>query len=160
MPDRMPMTKQGYERLQEQKKELNHKRFELLEAVKSAREKGDLNENAEYHAARESLAIVETKIAQVEGILALADIVDVSKAPADVATFGCKVRVLDLDSNEEETFALVGHGEADPLDNKILTTSPLGAALLRKRAGDELELPVPRGILRYRVLEISRDTPE
>jgi transcription elongation factor GreA len=157
--DRIAMSRHGYEKLQAELEALKAKGPGLRKAINDAREQGDLSENAAYHAAREELAKIEAKIGQLQGQLASADIIDKSKkatgAAAGTVVFGSKVRVKDLDSGEVETYELVGPGDVDLLENKILTTSPVGQALISHRVGDELEVPVPRGKLRYRVEEIS-----
>ncbi len=152
-----PMSKEGYQLIKDQVDELGKRVPELRDAIQRAREMGDLSENAEYHAAREDLAKVEAKIAHLQGQLASADIIDEAKiaAAAGRVVFGSTVKVVDLDSKREDTYHLVGAGEVDVLENRILTTSPIGQALIAKKVGDEIELMVPRGKMRLRVEEIS-----
>jgi transcription elongation factor GreA len=149
------MTPRGKAILEERLAGIEEKRPALLKAIREAREKGDLTENAEYHAAKESLAILENKIADLEDKLVRSQIVDPRRAPRDKVAFGATVKVLDLDTDEEETYHLVGAGEDDVKANRILTTSPVAQGLLLRKVGDEVEIEVPRGRLRYRVLEIG-----
>jgi transcription elongation factor GreA len=116
---------------------------------------GDLSENAEYHAAREDQGMLQARIRQLEDELARAFIVDRSNLPSDTVVFGARVKVKDLDFDEEEEYTLVGPGEEDYDNNKILTTSPIGQGLIGKKIGDTAEIPVPRGVLHYRILAIS-----
>ena len=155
MPSSVPMTLNGKGNLEARLRELEAQRPELVEAVGWAREKGDLSENAEYHAAREALATLEAKINEVRDKLNRAQIVDPRKAPRGKVAFGATVKLLDLDTEEEETYTLCGYGEDDAGGSCILTTSPLAQGLMLKKVGDEVELEVPRGTVRYRVLEIT-----
>jgi transcription elongation factor GreA len=151
------MSREGHARLQEELAALEAKGPALREAIRHAREQGDLSENAAYHAAREELAKLEAKICQIQGQLAGAEIIDGRKkaAVAGTVVFGSSVKVTDLDSGREETYHLVGPGEVDVLENRILTTSPIGQALIAKAVGDEVEVQVPRGTMRLRVEEIA-----
>lgn len=156
MPDdRIPMTKEGYEK---KKAELDHKKnIEMIEVAKriaTARDMGDLSENAEYHAAREDQGHLQARINELENQLSQAIIVDKSTLPTDVVVFGSKVKVKDLDGDETETFHLVGPGEEDYNQNKILTNSPIGQGLVGKKIGDVVNIAVPMGTIRYKVLEI------
>jgi transcription elongation factor GreA len=122
--------------------------------VREAREKGDLSENAEYHAAREELSVTEGRILQLRSKINDASIVDKSRIGGESIVFGATVKLQNLDDREEEEFTLVGEGEADPFANRILTTSPMGQALLTKKVGDEVEVPAPKGKLHFKVLQI------
>jgi len=155
VPERVPMTPAGKKKLQAQLEELEAKRPGIQQAIAEAREKGDLSENAEYHAARESLALLEAKVDDLNDKLARAQVVDLRKAPKNRVAFGAIVTLLDLETNEKDTLQLVGLGEEDADDKKILTTSPVGSALLTKKVDEEVEIEVPRGTVRYRVLEIT-----
>ncbi len=152
-----PMSREGQAKLQEDLRQLEAKGPGLRDAIQHAREQGDLSENAAYHAAREDLAKLEAKIGYVRGQLAGAEIIDERKmARADgKVVFGSSVRVTDLDSSREDTYHLVGPGEVDVLENRILTTSPIGQALIARKVGDEIEVKVPRGLMRLRIEEIS-----
>jgi len=159
----VPMTREGLDKLKAELAALEARRPRLLKAIRDAREKGDLSENAEYHAAREELTMTENRIAQHKSKIANAALVDESKMAGDTIVFGATVKLVGLNDGEEEEFTLVGEGEADPFTNRILTTSPMGQALLTRKVGDVIEVPAPRGALRYRVLEVrfasQKETP-
>jgi transcription elongation factor GreA len=154
--DRIPMTREGYDKL---KAELDRLRnFEMLEVTKrvaNAREMGDLSENAEYHAAREDQGILQARINDLSDRVARAVIIDPTNLPKDTVAFGSRVKVVDLDMDEEETFELVGPGQENPDKGRILTTSPIGQGLIGSKKGETVEIPVPRGTIRFKVLEIS-----
>ena len=154
--DRVPMTREGYEKLKADVDRMQH--LEMLEVAKriaAARDMGDLSENAEYHAAREDQGMLQARIDALKDKLARAYIVDRSQLPDDTVVFGTRVRIKDLDSGEEEVYELVGPGDEDYDNNKILTTSPRGQGLLGKKIGEKVEIKVPRGTLRYQIVDIS-----
>ena len=154
--DRIPMSKEGYEK---KKAELDHlKNVEMpriTEQVAEARAFGDLSENAEYHAAREKQGEIQAKIILLEDQLGRAYIVDRSNLPTDRVVFGSKVKVLDMDLDDEEEFILVGPGDEDYDRNRILTTSPIGEGLIGKKVGEVVEIDVPAGTIKFKVLEIA-----
>ncbi|MFH0940222.1 MAG: transcription elongation factor GreA [Planctomycetota bacterium] len=150
----VPMTQAGLDKLKAELAELETRRPKILLQIKDAREKGDLSENAEYHAAREDLAMLETLIRSYQEKISLAAIVDSSRMTGDTIVFGATVKLISLSDKEEEEFTLVGEGENDPFSGKILTTSPMGQALLTKKVGDTVTVPTPKGSLKYKVLEI------
>jgi transcription elongation factor GreA len=154
--ERIPITREGYEK---KKADLDRmQNFEMIEIAKriaAARELGDLSENAEYHAAREDQGMLQARINSLKDQLSRVYFVDKDKQTADAVTFGCRVRVKDLDLGEEEVFELVGPGEEDYDQNRILTTSPIGQGLLGKKPGEVAEIPVPKGVLRFEIVEIS-----
>jgi transcription elongation factor GreA len=149
------MTKEGLEKMQSDVAELEERRPKVLQQIKEAREKGDLSENAEYHAAREDLSMLEGRIREMKDKISRAEIVDPAKIGGDAIVFGATVKLLSLPDKEEEVYSLVGEGENDPLNGKILTTSPMGQALLTKKVGDVVEVPAPKGSLKFKVLEIK-----
>jgi transcription elongation factor GreA len=156
--DRIPMSKEGYEKLRAQLDKMQNEDMpRIAEAIAQARGEGDLSENAEYDAQREAQGMLQARINELQGKLALALIVDKSTLPTDRVVFGSKVRVLDLALNDEEDFILVGPGDEDYDQNKILTTSPIGQALVGKKVNEEVEVPIPRGTLKLRILEIRSD---
>jgi transcription elongation factor GreA len=157
MPDdRIPMTREGYDKLRAELDRLQGtEMIEVTKRVATARDMGDLSENAEYHAAREDQGILQARIHDLRDRLSRAYIIEKSTAPTDTVVFGSRVRVKDLDYDEEETFELVGPGDEDYDNNKILTTSPIGQGLIGKKVGEEAAITVPKGTLRYQVLEIS-----
>ena len=154
--DRIPISKEGYEK---KKAELDHLKNEemprIAEQIAQARAFGDLSENAEYDAAREAQGMLQARINDLQDMLARAMIVDRSTLPTDRVVFGSRVKVLDLDLQDEEDFILVGPGEEDYDQNKILLTSPIGQGLLGKKIGEVAEVAIPKGKLTLRILEIS-----
>ncbi|MBY0229480.1 MAG: transcription elongation factor GreA [Gemmataceae bacterium] len=154
--DQIPMTREGYDK---KKAELDHmegvEMIEVTKRIAAARDLGDLSENAEYHAAREDQGMLQARINDLKDQLARADIIDVDSLPRDTVVFGSTVRLRNLDTKKEETYQLVGPGNEDYAKNKILTTSPRGQGLLGKKVGDKAEITVPKGTLRYQVLEIT-----
>ena len=154
--DRVPMTREGYEKLKTDLDRMqNVEMLEIAKRIATAREMGDLSENAEYHAAREDQGMLQARIDALKDKLARAYIVDRSSLPSDTVVFGTRVRIKDLESGEEEVYELVGPGEEDYDNNKILLTSPIGQGLLGKKVNEIAEIKVPRGQMRYLVLEIS-----
>lgn len=154
--EQYPITREGYEKLKAQLDYMeNVEMVQIAKRIAAARELGDLSENAEYHAAREDQGILQAKINELKARLARAYIVDSSTLPSGEVVFGCKVRVKDLDSGDEEMFHLVGPGQEDYAQNKILTTSPIGKGLLGKKVGDIAEIQVPAGLVRFEILEIT-----
>ena len=154
--DRVPMSKEGFEkRKADLARMMNVEMIEIATRIASARDLGDLSENAEYHAAREDQGMLEARINMLKDQLARATIIDVASLPKDTVVFGSKVKVKDLDLGEAEVFYLVGPGEEDYDKGKILTSSPIGQGLLGKKVGQVAEFAVPMGKVRFEVLEIS-----
>jgi transcription elongation factor GreA len=154
--ERIPMTREGYEKLKADLDRMqNAEMIEVTKRIAAARELGDLSENAEYHAAREDQGMLQARIDALKDKLSRAYFIDRANLPDDTVVFGTQVRVKDLDLDEEETFQLVGPGEEDYNNNKILTTSPIGQGLLGKKKGEIAEIKVPMGTLRFKVLEIT-----
>ena len=151
------LTSQGAERL---KKELEHlktvRRRELSKAVEKARLHGDLRENADYDAAKEALALNEERIRVLENNLAQARIIDDTDVPKDKAFIGATVTLKELESNEEIQYTLVSELEADFSQGRISITSPVGKAILGHKVSDVVEIEAPVGILRYKILKITR----
>ena len=158
MSGRVPMTRQGYDKL---KVELDHLENEVMPEIEiriaEARAEGDLKENAEYHGARESQGLLQAKINLLKDKLKRADIVDTSKLPKDEVVFGCTVVVKDLDFGDKEEFTLVGEGDEDYDEGKINVASPLGQGLVGKKVGQKAEIEVPAGVNRFEILEIRFD---
>jgi len=154
--DRVPMTREGYEKLKADLDRMqNVEMIEVAKRIAAARDLGDLSENAEYHAAREDQGMLQARIDQKKEQIARAYIVDQSSLPRDTVVFGTRVRIKNLDSGQFEVYELVGPGEEDYDKNKILTTSPRGQGLLGKKVGETVEIKVPRGILKYQIVDIS-----
>ncbi len=156
--DRIPMSKDGYDKLKGQLDQMKNEDMpRIAEQIALARAFGDLSENAEYDAAREAQGMLQARINDLQNKLARGLIVDRSTLPTDHVVFGSKVRVLDLDLREEEDFVLVGPGEEDYDLNKILLTSPIGQGLIGKKTGDHAEIALPKGSLRLKILGISAE---
>ena len=154
--ERIPISQEGYEKLKADLDRMqNAEMIAVTKRIATARAMGDLSENAEYHAAREDQGMLQARIDTLKDKLARAFIVDPNNIPTDVVAFGVRVRVRDVELSEEEVYILVGPGDEDYDNNKILTTSPIGKGLMCKKPGDVVEIKVPRGILRYEILEIS-----
>ncbi len=155
--DRILMTREGYDKKKAQLDRMKTvEMIEITKRVASAREQGDLSENAEYHAAREIQGQLQARINQLESDLARANIIDPSTVATNGAVvFGTRVRVKDVDSGDEEIFELVGAGDEDYDNNKILISSPIGKGLVGKKVGDVAEIQVPMGTLRFEVLEVN-----
>ena len=146
------------ERQQALQDELNYLRTvrekEIAELIKEARSFGDLSENSEYDEAKNEQGRMYSRMVELDEILSHAQLIN----PADVSdtvAAGCRVTVLDLDSNQEEEYAVVGSQEANPLEARISDESPFGRALVGKQVGDELSVDVPAGTLRYKVVNIQ-----
>ena len=154
--EKVYMSQDGFERLKKELHEMkNVKRPEIQEAIATARAYGDLKENAEYHAAREAQGMLEAKIRQLEDKLARTEIVDSSNIPTDAVHFGAKVEVKDLDTGDIENYELVGAGDDDPINDKILVSSPFAQAFLEHKVGDKVEVNAPAGVLRFEILKIE-----
>ena len=150
------MTRDGYEKHKTELDRMqNAEMIEVARRIAAARELGDLSENAEYHAAREDQGMLQARIDSLKDKLSRAYFVDKNSLNTNSVVFGTRVRVKDLDMGDEETFDLVGPGDEDYDNNKILTTSPVGQGLLGKKKGEVAEISVPMGKLRFEILDIS-----
>jgi transcription elongation factor GreA len=151
------MTKEGLEKLENELEELKVvRRKEVAEKIKQALAFGDLSENSEYDEAKNEQAQVEARIAQIEGMLKVARVVDNDSISTDAVSVGTRVKLLDVEFEEEEEYAIVGSSEADPSQNRLSYESPVGKALLGKKVGDVVEVEVPAGKIQFKVLDISR----
>ncbi|MEW6053607.1 MAG: transcription elongation factor GreA [Nitrospirota bacterium] len=156
MLKRIPITPVGYQKLQEElQKLLRVDRPKNIKDISEARAHGDLSENAEYHAAKERQSFIEGRIQELKTKIALADVIDPARISQNKIAFGARVRVLDLASDEEKEFMLVGPDEADAKNGKISISSPVGKALLNKEIGDVAVIKAPARTMEYEVLEIS-----
>jgi transcription elongation factor GreA len=154
--EKHPMTLHGAEKLRAELNELKSvKRPAVVAAIAEAREHGDLKENAEYHAAREQQGFIEGRIKDIEAKLSNAQIIDVASLNAGgKVVFGSTVVLMDLNTDEEKTYQIVGVDEADLKHNKISLTSPVARALIGKSEGDEISLQAPGGTHEFEVLEV------
>ena len=152
----IPLTAAGAQRLKQELKELKSvKRPAVIEAIAVAREHGDLRENAEYHAAREEQGFIEGRIAEIEGALSNAQVIDVARiAQNDRVVFGCTVELIDVDSGDEVSYQIVGDIEADISHNRIAISSPIARALIGKEAGEEAVVEAPAGTMEYEITGI------
>ena len=157
MSDKIPMTREGYEKFV---KELEHlktvKRREIAEDIARARAFGDLKENAEYDAAKNSQAFNEKRISEYEERLSRIQIIDESKIAKDQLLIGATVLLKDLKSQEEITYSIVTHDEANFDEGKLSVMSPIAKGLLGLKVGESAEIKIPAGTLKYKVLKISR----
>src|SRR5205823_1925414 len=156
MMEKVPMTANGYAALEE---ELKHRqsvdRPRIIEHIAEARSHGDLSENAEYHAAKETQSHNETRIAEIEDKLARAEVIDVSKLSGDTITFGASVTLVDEDTEKIQVWQLVGEPEADAKKGKISITSPLARALIGKGKGTSVEVMTPSGAKAYEIKKVE-----
>ena len=157
MTEEVLLTKEGYDEIVAEHENLVAvRRAEVAQKLKEAIAQGDLSENADYDAAKNEQAELEERIYKLENMIRKAKIIDDSDLAGDQVTVGLTVKVLDIDEDEEEEFTIVGSTEADPFEGKISNESLVGAALLGKRAGDEIHVEVPDGVVSYKVLEITK----
>jgi transcription elongation factor GreA len=149
------MTPEGHEALQEELKNLKTvERPAIVKAIAAAREHGDLSENAEYHAARERQSFVEGRIGELEDTTKRAEIIDTTKLKGKIVRFGAKVKLADEETDEENTYQLVGEFEADIEKRKISIMSPLGKALIGSEIGDSVEVTTPNGVRYFEVVSV------
>ena len=132
------------------------KRKEVAQKIKEAREQGDLSENAEYDAAKDEQRDIELRIEELEKLLKNAEVVVEDEIDTDKINVGCKVKLLDMEYNEEMEFYIVGSTEANSLQNKISNESPVGHALIGRGVGDVVDVETQAGVIQYKVLEIQR----
>ena len=152
------LTYEGLKKYEEELTDLKvNKRKEIADKIKEAREQGDLSENAEYDAAKDEQRDIEARIEELENLLKYAEVYVDEEATTDSVGIGSNVKVLDREFDEELDFKIVGSTEANSLEGKISNESPVGAALLRKKAGDLITVDTQMGPLQYRILGISRD---
>lgn len=153
----MVLTVEGYKKLETELEQLTTvKRREVAEKIKEARAFGDISENAEYDEAKKEQAEIEARINKLESILKNAEVVSADNIDMNKVSVGTLVKVFDYEFDEEVEYTLVGATEADPFDNKISNDSPIGAALLGKSVGETIEIIVPQGISKLKILEIRR----
>jgi len=153
--NRLPITREGYDRLRAELQRLEQKeRAKVIQAISEAREHGDITENAEYEAAKEKQAMLEGKINDLHNKLSQCEIVEVEKGSTGRVTFGITVELEDLDTGEEMQYRLVGPYEADLAQGTISVTSPIGRALIGKEPGDEVEVQTPGGVKNLEILDI------
>ena len=151
------LTYTGLKQYEDELQDLKvNKRQEIAQKIKEAREQGDLSENAEYDAAKNEQRDIEARIEQLEKLLKNAEVVVEEEIDLEKINIGCRVKVLDMEFDEEMEFKIVGSTEANSLQNKISNESPVGHALLGKKAGDIVDVETQAGVIQYKVLEIQR----
>lgn len=154
--DKLPITVRGKAKLEEDLKRLMHfERPAVIKAIEEARSHGDISENAEYDAAKERQALVEGRIGEIQGQLAGAEVIDPSTLKSDRIVFGAHVTLVDLETDEEVTYQIVGVDEADVKEGRISILSPLARALIGKRVGDNVQVKSPKAEKEYEVLALS-----
>ena len=156
MSQTVPMTPEGYQRLQEELKHLIRvERPRVVQDIAEARDHGDLSENAEYDAAKERQGFIEGRIAEINNKMARAQIIDVSTIDTDKVVFGATVTVYDDESESESTYRIVGEDESDIKQGLISVSSPVAKALIGHRVDDEVQVKVPSGIRIYEIIDIK-----
>jgi len=150
------LTYEGLKKLEAELQELKVvRRLEVAQLIKEARSLGDLSENAEYDAAKEEQANVEARIVQLETMLRNAEVIDEDALGVEVVSVGSKVKVFDIEYDEEIEYSIVGSTEADPIEGRISNESPLGLALIGRKKDDTVTVEAPDGFLKYKILEIA-----
>lgn len=154
--ENIPMTKEGYESLENELKKLkNEDRPNVIEAIATAREHGDLSENAEYHAAREQQSFIEGRIQELEAVISKAQIIDVASLNGETVKFGARVLIVDEETDVEVSYQIVGHYEANADEGKLSVQAPISRALIGKSIGDSVEVRTPQGAKSYEILEVA-----
>jgi transcription elongation factor GreA len=154
--EKNPITPEGAAKLREELNQLRSvERPKVIQMIATAREHGDLSENAEYHAAREKQSFIEGRVKEIEDKLARAEIIDPKKLAGDKVAFGATVKLANTQTDEEVTYRIVGADESDINQGTISITSPLARSLLGKEAGDEVKMKMPGGERLYEILDVS-----
>ena len=154
--EKVPMTVRGEQKLLKELEVLLKRRPLISQAIAEARELGDLKENAEYHAAREEQGICEAQIRDIEYKLSVAQVIDVTTlANTGKVIFGTTIKLLDLDSDKEMTYCIVGDDEADIKQNLISVNSPIARGLIGKLAGDEVQITTPGGLKEFEIMDVQ-----
>lgn len=153
---KIPMTEDGFTRLEEELKQLKTvERPAIIRAIAEAREHGDLSENAEYHAARERQSFIEGRVMELEDKISRADIIDVSKLTGKLVKFGATVTLIDEDTEEKAVYQIVGEDEADIKSRRLSITAPLARALINKTVGESVEVTTPGGSKSYEIAKVQ-----
>jgi len=154
--EKIPMTAEGYQALDAELKRLKtEERPAVIQAISEARAHGDLSENAEYHAAKERQAFIETRLAEIEDKIARAQVIDVTKLSGKQIKFGATVNLIDEDSGDKSKYKIVGEDESDVKAGKISITSPIARALIGKEEGDVVEVMAPGGPKSYEIVKVK-----
>ena len=154
--DKVPMTPAGHVALSEEYRfRTSEERPRIVRDISEARAHGDLSENAEYHAAKEQQSLNEGRIKELEALLALAEIIDISKLSGSTITFGATVQIVDEDTEKKQKYQIVGDAEADASKGRISISSPIARAMIGKAKGDSVEVPAPGGTRSYEILDVK-----
>lgn len=151
----IPISVEGFEMVKRELASLKAERPAVIQAIKEAREEGDLRENAGYDAAKERQGLLEAKINYLESRIPRFNVIDLDTLDGDVVTFGATVKLEDLDTGEEKTYTLLGPDESDVDRGIISVLSPVGQALLGKEEGDEIIVDAPRGKIEYEIISVT-----
>ncbi len=150
------MTPEGHAKLKEELGRLKtEERPRVIREIGTAREHGDLSENAEYHAAKDRQGMIEARISELESKIGLAEVIDISDLSGDHIQFGAKVTVVDEETEEESTYQIVGADEAEVNEGRLAKSSPLARALIGKSSGDAIEINTPGGARNYEILAVE-----
>jgi transcription elongation factor GreA len=150
------LTSEGYEKLKQQIEDLEtNKRREVADRIREAREFGDITENSEYDDAKNEQALLEHRIARLKEQLRSARVIDPKDVPKDVVSVGTRVRVKDVDHGDVDTYEIVGSAESDPANSRLSNESPVGRALLGRKKGETVEVAVPAGAIRLKIMDIK-----
>jgi transcription elongation factor GreA len=153
---KIPMTADGFQRLEEELRHLKQtERPAVIRQIAEAREHGDLSENAEYHAARERQSFIEGRVGELEDKISRAEIIDVSKLSGKQIKFGATITVVDEDTDEKNSYQIVGPDEADIREKRLSITSPLARAVIGKKVGDTVEVTTPNGSKSYEIVKVA-----
>ena len=154
--EKHPMTPEGHAKLKEELGRLKtEERPRIIREIGTAREHGDLSENAEYHAAKDRQGMIEARISELESKIGLAEVIDISDLSGDHIQFGAKVTVVDEETEEESTYQIVGADEAEVNEGRLSISSPLARALIGKSSGDAIEINTPGGARNYEILAVK-----
>ncbi|MAE50527.1 MAG: transcription elongation factor GreA [Micavibrio sp.] len=153
--EQIPVTKQGYDVLVAELKDLKSvQRPAVIDAIATAREHGDLKENAEYHAAREQQSFIEGRIQELEAVTGKAQVIDPATLSGKTVKFGATVEIVDEDTDDEFTYQIVGDYDADTEKGRISISAPIARALIGKSEGDSVNVRTPKGVRTYEVLKV------
>ena len=154
--EKIPMTPNGHVALREEyRRRTAEDRPAIIAAISEARAHGDLSENAEYHAAKEQQSLNEGRIQELESLLALAEVIDVTKLSGSTVKFGATVKIVDEDTDDEKIYTIVGDAEADAGNGRISISSPIARAMIGKAVGDSFEVTAPGGLRGFEIVEVK-----
>ena len=154
--DKVPLTIKGFAALEDElRRRQQVERPRIIQAIAEARAQGDLSENAEYHAAKETQSLNEGRILELESLISRAEVIDVTKLSGEKIKFGATVKLVDEDTEEEKIYQIVGEPEADVRSGRVSVTSPIARALMGKTIGDQVEVTTPGGGKSYEVVGVA-----